>query len=153
MSQEKGKIPEKLLKAMELDQQTIEHEYETLTAFSKGLFTVRVRDPTNRAKFVDIKARMLKDFEITEYQKRLRQINPELAKATDPNQVLLTPEENEKLRSLWDEFISKATGIPKDKLTEIGNEIIRAALLIGIIRQSVPSKEEIGELSKFRGNE
>jgi hypothetical protein len=151
MSQEK--IPEKLLKAMQIDEQTIQHEYENLTAFSKALFTVRVRDPTNRARFADIKARMLKDYEISEYTKKLRDINPQLATAKDPKEVQLTPEENDKLTVLWDEFISKATSIPKEKLTEIGNQKIRAALLVGILRASVPSEEEIAELGKFRGNE
>ena len=65
-------------------------------------------------------------------------------------EVQLTPEENDELAVLWDEFISKATGIPKDKLTELGNQKIRAALLLGILKASIPSEEEIEELKKFR---
>jgi len=153
MSQEKGKIPEKLLKAMELDERTVENEWQQLTAFSKNLVTIRVRDPSNRARFLDVKARMLKDREISEYRKRLRQINPQLATAKGPEQVELTPEEDDKLSALWDEFISKATDIPKEKLAEMGNQKIRAALLIGIIKASVPDEQEIQELAKFRGSE
>jgi hypothetical protein len=49
-----------------------------------------------------------------------------------------------------DRYISLATGIPEEKLKEIANIRIRSALMIGLLKGSVPDKKEIEEIQKFR---
>jgi hypothetical protein len=137
----------KLLEAMHKDEATVQKELASLTSLSTALIQIRVK--LGKSETV-VMARRLRRTEISAYLKRQGLINPALKTAKRPQDANLTPEENDKLYALIDETITLATGLPKEKLAEIDNDKIRAALLVGILRASEPSETEIEEMCKFR---
>jgi len=147
-----GEKAEKLFKAMESDEKLIAATLEKLTQLANQPLRIKIK---NRAtgEILDIPARQLKDFEVSAFLKAQAKINPKLLAAKTPQDVELTPEESDKLYELYDEYIQKATGLPKAKLKELGNIPIRVALIIGIMQGSSVTEQELEEIQKFRSNE
>jgi len=139
----------KLFKAIEEDEQLVEKEIQELTGLANVRLNLQVRIPGS-AKVVSVKARQLKDTEVLSYLREQTKISPDLAKAEQAEDVELTADQQEKLYALMDRYISLATGISEERLREIGNIRIRSALMIGLLKGSVPDKKEIEEIQKFR---
>ena len=96
------------------------------------------------------KARILMEPELLEYTRRLGKINPKLQTMKKPEDVVLTPDESEQLNNLRDEFITMATGIPKESLDSIGSAKIKTAIFLGIFKASSPDEKDLGLIQKFR---
>lgn len=140
----------KVLKTLEKDQKTIEEELQKLRSLASAPVNITVKDPRG-GEGITVKARRLRDREITAYLRQLKEINPALVAVKYPEDLQLPPEDQEKLYDVMDKTIELATGIPAERLAEIGDIRIRSALLKGIMKASTPSEEELEDLKLFRG--
>lgn len=147
-----GEKTEKLFKAMEADEKLVEATMDKLTQLANQPLRIKIK---NRAtsEIIEIPARQLKDFEVSAFLKAQAKINPKILTATSPSDVGLSPEESDKLYELYDEYIQKATGLPKAKLRELGSIPIRFALIMGIMQGSSMTTKELEEIQKFRSDE
>lgn len=145
-------VEPKLLRAAEEDEAANERAYEQLLAFAHRRLKIRIKDPAASDRDIIVSARILEEPELAEYSRRLWAINPELIKAKKAEDIVLTPQENEKLTALHYDYVSKATGYTVDQVKALGNRKVISTLLLSILRQSNPSKEELEEISKFRAD-
>jgi hypothetical protein len=144
----------KLLGAMQKDEAyQLLATMETLQQFSEIPIHIRVHSPTTPDKWVNIKGRPLKDFEMVEYLRKLGQIRMELITAKNPVDVALTPDELERMHNLFDEYITLSTGLPKEFLTTLGDNRTRYQLFKGIMIASQPSEQDLENIKKFRGDQ
>lgn len=141
---------EKLWEAMEEDERIVQDTIEKLTVYSSRRICIKIKDPANANDHVEVHSRRLKQSEILEYNRRLREINPKLPTLKDPASMVLTEEEDQKILDLQDEFIERATKIPRDKLKDDISPKIKLAILIGVLKASTPSEEDVQSIEKFR---
>ena len=143
---------EKFLKAMTEDEKLAQATLAKLTQLANQPLKVKIK---NRAtgEIIEIPARQLKDYEVSAFMKAQAKINSKLLTAKTPNEVALTPEESDQLYALYDEYIQKATGLPKTELNKLGSIPIRFALILGILKGSSMTDQELEEILKFRPDE
>ena len=143
------KMAEKEIRAMEQDAEAVNRAYEALVRFDQKPLRIRIKDPAKPDQFlVEITGRPLSGPEILAYYKKLERIHPGLLHKGLAD-VPLSAAQTEQLYDLYDEYITLSTGIPQEKLRERTNRI-RFLLMIGIMRGSNPTAQELEDIAKFR---
>jgi hypothetical protein len=138
---------EKLLRAVEKDQASIDREIAGLMSLKRPLKIILKEGSAETV----IMARRLKGSELLALRRGLGAISDQLVQGLE--NVSLTPEQSEKLIDVMDKYIQAATGIPSERMkAEVDDERIRQKLFIEIVAKSSLKPVEVESLLKFRGD-
>lgn len=138
---------EKLLRAVEKDQASIDREIAGLMSLKRPLKIILKEGSAETV----IMARRLKGSELMTLRKELGAISAQLIQGHE--NVALTTEQSDKLVDLMDRYIQITTGIPSERMKEeVDDERIRQKLFIEIVSKSSLKPTEVEALLKFRGD-
>ena len=94
----------------------------------------------------EVMARTLTSGQVADYRRRLTEVNPDLG---NPDSfIMLSEQENDKIRAIMEDAIQVSTGLTKDLLPDV--DAIKSAIFEEIILISSVSEKDLAELSKFR---